>query len=119
MVITVLNQQNPNPMMCLAVLRCLYDTTRLTRIHSQYLVMQLKLVSVIQSLVDRNIDDKVNVSCMQILIELVKSGYHLQMIENSFLNSVLRMIQGTESSLYPMAIDLLRQLIQTSTYNST
>jgi hypothetical protein len=34
MVLTVLNQQNPNPMMCLAVLRCLYDTTRLTRIHS-------------------------------------------------------------------------------------
>jgi hypothetical protein len=68
---------------------------------------------------DKNLDEKISLSCLQILKEVVVSGFHLPMIDNLFLTSILRVIQQPDSSLYGLAIDVLRQLIETSTYNTT
>ena len=51
-------------MICLGVLRCLYDTTRFTRIHTAFLVQNLKLISILQNLIDKNIDEKVSITAL-------------------------------------------------------
>ena len=92
MISTILNQPQVNVMLAQVVLRCIYHTTRFTRIHTALLVQQLKLVSVLQSLIDKNLDDKLTLSCLQILKEVVISGFHLPMIDNQFLSTILRII---------------------------
>lgn len=81
-------------------------------------MQQLKLTSVLQNLIDKNIDEKVTLACLQIVRELAASGFHMPMIDNMFLTSIMRIIQANESSLYGLAIDVLTQLIETSTYNT-
>lgn len=51
-------------MMCLGVLRCLYDTTRYSRIHTAFLVQHLKLISILQNILDKNIDEKINITAI-------------------------------------------------------
>jgi len=41
---------------------------------------------------DKNLDEKLTIGCLQILKEVVVSGFHLPMIDNTFLNSLLRII---------------------------
>lgn len=120
MVINVLNQpQQQTAMMCLSVLRCLYDTTRFTRIHTAFLVQNLKLISVLQNILDKNLDEKVSITAVQILKEIAASGFHLPMIEHAFLSSLMRVVQQPDSPIYHPTLDLLRQLVETSSYNST
>jgi hypothetical protein len=92
MVNQVLSVAQPSPMLSLAVLRFLYDTTRFTRVHSGFLVQQLKFISVLQSLLDKNYDEKVSITCLQILKELCNSGFNVNMIENLFLGSLMRIL---------------------------
>lgn len=72
----------------------------------------------LQSLIDKNLDEKVTISAFQILKELCTSGHHMAMIDNVFLGSVVRILQSVENPMYITAIDLVKNLVETSTYNS-
>ncbi len=49
-------------------------------------------MTVLQILLDKNIDEKINIMSMQILKELAVSGFHLPMIDNMFLGTLMRII---------------------------
>jgi hypothetical protein len=75
LVMQVLHQagQQNSSLLCQAVLRCILNTVRFTRIHTTTLT-HLKLGAWLQALLDKNWDEKVSLACLQIIRELVTSG---------------------------------------------
>jgi hypothetical protein len=46
------------------------------------------------------------------------SGFHFPLIDNMFLSTLMRIFQTSDSPLYGLAVDIIKALIEVSTYNT-
>eukprot|EP00347_Sterkiella_histriomuscorum_P022084 403331737 len=109
--------QQSNVLLCQSALRCLYNTVRFTRQHTSTLC-QMKLASYLQTLIDKNFDEKINLYCLQIIREMVLSGQHLYIMDNLLLGCLMRIIQLNDTPLYGIATDIIRALVEVTTQNA-
>jgi len=59
-----------------------------------------------------------NLISLQIIKEIAVSGFHFPLIDNMFLSSLMRILQITDSSIYGLAVDIIKALVEISTYNT-
>ena len=69
-------------------------------------------------LIDKNLDEKINLISLQILRELAVTGFHLPLMDNIFLGTLMRILQSPDQALYGLTIDVLKALIDTTSYNT-
>ena len=75
----------------------------------------MKLATYLQMLIDKNYDEKINLTCLQIIKEMVQSGQHLYIMDNLLLGCLMRIIQLNDNPLYGVATDIIRSLIEVTT----
>ena len=68
-------------------------------------------------IIDKSIDEKMSLICLQIIREVVASGQHLYIMDNILLNCLLRIIQQFDSPLYGAAIDIVQSLMEITSQN--
>jgi hypothetical protein len=71
-----------------------------------------------QTLIDKNFDEKVNLTCLQIIKEIVMSGQHLYVMDNLLLGCIMRILQIPDNPLYGIALDVIKSLIEVTTQNA-
>ncbi|CDW88478.1 UNKNOWN [Stylonychia lemnae] len=86
---------NANILVCQAALRAIYNTVKFTRLHTSTLC-QLKLASHLQTLIDKNYDEKITLYSLQIIKEMILS----------------------DSQYYGIASDIIKALIEITNQNA-
>jgi hypothetical protein len=84
-------QTTQNILLLQAALKCIYNTVKFSKIHTNY-ILQLKLVPLLQTIIDKAFDEKISLISLQILKELALNGYAMTFMDAMLCNSLVRII---------------------------
>jgi len=110
-----------------AALKCVYKTVKNTKLHTSDMI-SVKIINVLQMILEQSADEKLKVLALQTLRELAAGGFHIHLVDIQLFNTLFKFItpqsNPQEDPLTPClhlcSFEVLQAMISSScqsTYN--